>query len=150
KSAISRLNTAFSSLHPPPIVSDRDYIALDREKVAVDVAAFERLIGEGTPECIVQATGLYRGDLLDGVDDRGRAYEERVMLVRQLLRVLARDAVGDMLHRRFASGAHDRAAVVAHRLLALDPLREGAHRALMQIYAEQGQATQALKQYQLC
>ena len=150
KSAISRLKTAFSSLHPAPIVSDREYIALDREKVAVDVAAFERLIGEGTPECIVRATGLYRGDLLDGVDVRDQAFEEWLLLERQRLRVLARDALGTLLDQHLASGARASAAVVAHRLLALDPLREGAHRALMQIYAEQGQATQALKQYQLC
>src|SRR5215475_2318035 len=44
KSAISRLKEAFGSLHPPPIISDREYVALDRGKVAVDVASFERLI----------------------------------------------------------------------------------------------------------
>src|SRR5262249_55723418 len=73
-----------------------------------------------------------------------------LLLERQRLRVLARDALGALLDQHLASGARDSAAAVAHRLLALDPLREAAHRALMQIYAEQGQTTLALKQYQLC
>ena len=39
---------------------------------------------------------------------------------------------------------------MARRLVVLDPLREDAHRALMRIYAEQGQTALALKQYQNC
>jgi TolB-like protein len=54
------------------------------------------------------------------------------------------------LDRHMAGGVHDQAGAVARRLLALDPLREAAHRALMQIYVEQGQTALALKQYQLC
>jgi TolB-like protein/DNA-binding SARP family transcriptional activator len=150
KSAISRLKEALGSLYPLPIVSERESVSLDRTMVAVDVAAFERLICEGTPESIAQATTLYRGDLLDGLDVRDPAFEEWLLLERQRLRVLVRDALGALLDKHLASGARESAAPVAHRLLALDPLREGAHRALMQIYAEQGQTTLALKQYQLC
>src|SRR5262245_40996484 len=58
KSAISRLKKAFDCLHPPPIVSDRENVALDRETVSVDVASFERLIGEGTADGIARATAL--------------------------------------------------------------------------------------------
>ena len=150
KSAISRLKEAFGSLHSSPIVSERECVSLDREKVAVDVAAFERLIGEEKPESIAQAITVYRGDLLDGLDVRDPAFEEWLLLERQRLRILARDALGVLLDRHLAIGARDSAAVVAHRLLALDPLREAAHRALMQIYAEQGQTALALKQYQFC
>jgi adenylate cyclase len=114
------------------------------------VATFERLIGEGTPESIAKAMTVYRGDLLDGLDVRDPAFEEWLLLERQRLRVLARDALGVLLDRHLANGTHDSAAAVAHRLLAVDPLREAAHRALMQIYAEQGQTALALKQYQFC
>ena len=150
KSAISRIKEAFGSLNPPPIVSERECVSLDREKVAVDVAVFERLIGEGTPEAIAQAITVYRGDLLDGLDVRDPAFEEWLLLERQRLRILARDALGVLLNQHLAIGAHDSAAAVAHRLLALDPLREAAHRALMLIYAAQGQTPLALKQYQSC
>ena len=39
---------------------------------------------------------------------------------------------------------------LAHRLLALDPLSEGAHRALMRHYAEQNQWTLAMRQFEAC
>ena len=93
---------------------------------------------------------LYRGDLLDGLDVRDSAFDEWLTIERQRLRDLARDGLARLLARHMTSAAHDQAGAVARRLLALDPLREVAHRALMQIYAEQGQTTLALKQYQLC
>jgi hypothetical protein len=36
------------------------------------------------------------------------------------------------------------------RLLALDPLQEAVHRALMRLYARQGRRGAALRQYQVC
>src|SRR5215831_19234964 len=69
---------------------------------------------------------------------------------RQRLRDLARETLAKMVDGHMASGAHEQAAATARRLLAIDPLRESAHRALMQIYAAQGQTALALKQYQLC
>ena len=114
------------------------------------MAAFERLIGEGTPQALAQAITLYRGDLLDGLGVRDPAFEEWLLLERQRLRDLAREALAVLLDQHMATGAHDSAAAAARRLLALDPLREAAYRALMQIYAEHGQTAQALKQYQFC
>jgi TolB-like protein len=49
-----------------------------------------------------------------------------------------------------AGGSYEQAGIVARRLLMFDPLREAAHRALMQIYVAQGETALALKQYQLC
>src|SRR5262249_41702604 len=135
KSAISRLRKAFGSLQPPPLISDRQAVTLDPAAVTVDVSGCEQRIGEGTTEAIARGTALYRGDLLDGLDIRDSAFEEWLLLERQRLRVLARDALARLLECHLASGARDSAAMVAHRLLALDPLRETAHRVLMQIYA---------------
>ena len=38
----------------------------------------------------------------------------------------------------------------ARRWLALDPLHEPAHRALMQLYAQTDQQAAAMRQYQVC
>ncbi len=38
----------------------------------------------------------------------------------------------------------------AHRWLALDPLHEPAHRALMRLYAQNGSRNAALRQYREC
>jgi hypothetical protein len=37
--------------------------------VDVDVARFERLVADAGPEALVQATYVYRGDLLDGFEE---------------------------------------------------------------------------------
>ncbi len=150
KQVILKLRKSFDFVRPQPIRADRESVTLDGGAVTVDVAEFERLIGEGTPEAVARATALYRGDLLDGFDVRDSAFDEWLLLERQRLRDLAREALARLLARHMASGAHDEAGAAARRLLALDPLREVAHRALMQIYAEQGQTALALKQYQLC
>jgi TolB-like protein/Tfp pilus assembly protein PilF len=150
KQAVFKLRRSLDCAQPSPLLADREFVTLDGEAVTVDVAEFEQLMGAGTPEAIARATALYRGDLLDGMDVRDSAFDDWLLMERQRLRALARDGLARLLDLQLASGAHDQAAAVARRLLGLDPLREVAHRALMQIYAEQGQTALALKQYQLC
>ena len=53
-----------------------------------DVAAFERLLSVGTPEAVAQATKLYRGDLLDGINISDAAFEDWLIVERQRLRRL--------------------------------------------------------------
>ena len=150
KQALLRLRKAFGTLHPLPILTDRESLTLDAAHVAVDVQEFEQRIAEGTPDAIARAATLYRGDLLDGLGVRDPAFEEWLLFERQRLRDLARGTLTRLLDLHMTSGAHDQAGVAARRLLALDPLQETAHRALMRIYAEHGQTAQALKQYQMC
>ena len=150
KQAVFKLRKSLDCVQPSPLLADREFVSLERAAVAVDVAEFEQLIGEGTIESLARATALYRGDLLDGLDLRDAAFDEWLLMERQRLRDLAREALAKLVDRHMTSGAHDQAAAAARRLLALDPLREAAHRALMQIYAAQGQTALALKQYQLC
>ncbi|WP_119272266.1 BTAD domain-containing putative transcriptional regulator [Taklimakanibacter deserti] len=150
KQAMLRLRKTVEGIEPAPLLSDREFVTLDPAAVSIDVAEFERLTGEGTPEAALRAMVLYRGDLLDGLEIRDPAFEEWLLMERQRLRDLAREALANLLARHMADGAHDQAAPVARRLVGLDPLREDAHRALMRIYAEQGQTALALKQYQTC
>lgn len=150
KQALHRLRSSFEFVLPLPIFADREFLALDRTAVAVDVQEFEQLISEGTPEAIARATALYRGDLLDGLDVRDPAFEEWLLIERQRLRGLQREALATLLDRHLASGARQEAGDVARRLLSIDPLREAAHRALMQNFVERGEAALALRQYQFC
>ncbi len=150
KQAVLRLRKSFNSVLPLPVLADRGSLTLDRAAVAVDVQEFEQLIGEGTLDAVARATALYRGDLLDGLDVRDPAFEEWLVIERQRLRDMAREAMGTLLDQHMVSNAHAHASAVARRLLALDPLRETAHRALMRIHSAQGQTALALKQYQSC
>ncbi|HUL06006.1 MAG TPA: BTAD domain-containing putative transcriptional regulator [Candidatus Acidoferrum sp.] len=150
KQAVFKLRKLLDGVQPSPLRADREFVALDTEAVTVDVAEFEQLINEGTMEALARATALYRGDLLDGLDLRDPAFDEWLLMERQRLRDLAREALARLVDRHLSGGAHDQAAAAARRLLAIDPLREAAHRAVMRIYSEQGQTALALKQYQLC
>ncbi len=150
KQAVFKLRKSLDGVQPSPLLADRDFLRLERAAVAVDVAEFEHLIGENTMETLARAAALYRGDLLDGLDLRDAAFDEWLLMERQRLRDLAREALARLVDRHMSGGAHDQAGDAARRLLSLDPLREVAHRALMQIYAAQGQTALALKQYQLC
>ena len=150
KQAVFKLRRSLDCMHPSPLRADRDCVSLERAAVAVDVTEFEQLIGEGTMESLTRAAALYRGDFLDGLDVRDAAFDEWLLMERQRLRDLAREVLARLVDWHLSGGAHDQAAAAARRLLAMDPLREAAHRALMQIYAAQGQTALALKQYQLC
>jgi DNA-binding SARP family transcriptional activator len=72
--------------------------------------------------------------------------EEWLALERERLRDLAIATLERLWPRETA----EQRIVVAKRLLSLDPLREAAHRALMQAYAKQGNAALALRQYETC
>jgi TolB-like protein/Tfp pilus assembly protein PilF len=148
KHALTSLRQCLQSADSPAIIADRQSVRLDPAAVSTDVAAFERLLSAGTPESIEQATALYRGDLLDGISIRDAAFEEWLLVERQRLRRLAEGALATLVARAMLAGERERAEAAARRLLTLDPLREAAGRALMQLHAERGEATQALRLYE--
>ncbi len=133
-----------------PFITEGDRVGLNAEAFDVDAMAFEHLIATGKPEKLAQACALYRGDLLEDVSVRDEGYEEWLLVERQRLHGAALRALGRLLSQQEQSGAADRIASTAQRLLQLEPANEQAHRALMRLYAEQGQREAALRQYQEC
>ncbi|MDX1523058.1 MAG: protein kinase, partial [Anaerolineae bacterium] len=143
----------------------RDTIGLDPEAdIRVDVDHFQRLAQTGSnhdhptsevcPECLsdlAAAANVYRDDFLAGFtlrdspnfDDWQSFETER--LKRELAGALAR-----LAHGHQARGELDPALTYAQRWLAVDPLHEPAHRQLMQLYADSGDRSAALRQYQSC
>jgi DNA-binding SARP family transcriptional activator len=132
------------------LVVRRDAVALEPGSVHIDVARFERRIAEGTTDALEEAVDLYRGDFLEGFDLEESGFEEWMRTERERLRGVMRGALARLLERHTEAGHLDRALEVARRLLALDPLDEPTHRALMRLHARQGRHAAALRQYQLC
>jgi predicted ATPase/DNA-binding SARP family transcriptional activator len=97
------------------------------------------------------AAARYAGPLLDGLELRDSdpfaewRFFEAEALGRELAWVL--EALAAAL---VARGDYEEAAAAARRRVALDPLHEPAHRALMQIYAAAGQRAAAVRQYDEC
>jgi DNA-binding SARP family transcriptional activator len=125
-------------------------LTLDPGRVEVDVATFERLISEKAAPTLEQATALYRGDLLLGFNLNEPFFEEWLVTERERLRELAVDGFTRLLGEQTRAGTRERAIQTGVRLLALDHLQEGVHRALMRLYAQQGRRGSALRQYQIC
>jgi class 3 adenylate cyclase/DNA-binding SARP family transcriptional activator len=98
-----------------------------------------------------RAADLYADDFLAGfVLPDSAAWDDGQFLQREELR----QTCGRVL-RRLVSACRGRqawgaATEHARRWLALDPLHEPAHRALMRAYAEAGQEAAALRQYREC
>ncbi len=109
---------------------------------------------ESCPACLAAlaaAASLYRDDFLSGFNLRDSPnfdewqYFQSETFRRELAGALERLAAGHA-----AAGDHEPAVGYARRWLALDPLQEPAHRALMRAYAAAGQRNAALRQYAEC
>ncbi|HEU4370040.1 MAG TPA: alpha/beta fold hydrolase [Methylomirabilota bacterium] len=133
-----------------PLRREGETVGLRGSAVTVDTAAFERCVQRGTREALHEAAALYRGELLEGFTLGESPFDDWVAAERHRLRGLALEGLEKLLAMDVAVDASERAVATGLRLLALDPLRETAHRTLMELYARQGRRTLALRQYQLC
>ncbi len=150
RQALVALRKALVGVRPLPLLIDGDSIALDPKAVEVDAAVFERLVTDGSPAALEEATALYHGDLLAGLGVTEPSFEEWLLGERERLRELAIEALAKLLHHQTDAGALESAIRTAVRLLALDPWQEAVHRALMRLYLGQGRRGMALRQYQFC
>jgi TolB-like protein/regulator of sirC expression with transglutaminase-like and TPR domain len=149
RQSLSEFRKALGKADCSPLVSGRDSVLFEADAVNVDVAEFERLIDEGTPTALERAAELYRGDLLDGIGVHDSAFEDWLRDESQRLNNRACEALSKLLDHQ-AGEDSESAIATARQLLALDPLREATHRALIRLYAGKGERAMALRQYQAC
>jgi TolB-like protein/Tfp pilus assembly protein PilF len=145
KHALTRVRQSLGETLADALIADRQTIRLDPDRVAVDAVQLERLVRAGTPEALEQASALAAGDLLDGISIRDAGFEEWLGAERQRLRRLQEDALNGLLAPGLPIETRERAA---RRLIAIDPLREAATRALMQVHLERGETAQAMKLFE--
>ncbi len=151
RKALSRLRQVLPEETRPWLATDADRIALRAEGLEVDLALFERLAADGTPETLERAVALYHGPLLAGFAACGEAFEEWLAIERRrLLDEILQQALQRLLDHYVVTGAIDRAIQIALRLIALDPLQESVHRALIRLYMYQHRVGAALDQYRRC
>jgi len=150
REAIHSLHKALDDQSTAILVSDGDRLTLNPEAIAVDVQAFERLSAANTREALEQASALYAGDLLAGIDIRSEGFEEWLAAERARLRDIAGGVLQRLTQIYVDSGEWDAAFRGAQQLLALDPLHEEGHRILMRLHDRTGRRTLALRQYRVC
>lgn len=148
--AVWTLRHALGDLEPCPIMVRGETLALDPASVDSDLLALERYAADGSPGALESAATLCRGEFLEGVRVRDRAFEAFLRVEQERVQELVIDVLNRLLGHQLDQDAIGSAAETAKRLLGADPLHEAAHRALMRHYAAKGQKGLALRQYQAC
>ena len=132
------------------LVVDRRTVALRASAFDTDVARFEQLAAKKDPDSLEAAAKLYGGDLLDGVSVRDPAWEEWLLAERERLRAMLLQVLTRLSLASLEHGNGPGAVRAASQLLAMDPVNEEGHRALMQAYLLNDQRGMALRQYEIC
>lgn len=165
KQALANLRSILSSLRrefKPFLEITRQTVALNQDSdFWLDVGAFEEQmnalgdcldaavpLAPATVSQLEAALALYRGDFLEGFSLRsGRGFEEWALLQRERLRRQAHTALFRLVQHHLAAGNLPAGIRYAERLLAIDPLDEGARRAMMWLLARNDQHNAALRHY---
>ncbi len=143
------LSALRGAIGPELIEATRDHVRLIKgSRLAVDVDQFRVLRADGDLE---RAVDLFRGDFLEGFGVRDAPdFEDWAQIEGDGLRRELVVVLGDLVDSRQTAGDTLGALRSAQRWLAVDPLHESAHRALMMLYAATGDRTAAVVQYREC
>jgi predicted ATPase/DNA-binding SARP family transcriptional activator len=143
------------ALPPESLHTDSAGLALDPNRVAVDIVAAAALAGaglrDGSLDQLAAAAALYRGPFLDGLtlpdaeEFQGWLTQERQAWERWYL-----DVLSALVEGYAAAGAYPSAIAAAQRALAADPLAEELHRRLIELYGMLGDRVAALRQFEQC
>src|SRR3984885_65483 len=126
----------------------RAAVTLDLAAVQVDVREFEALIGRADAESLERAAQLYRDDFLSGFVLRGCPdFEEWQASVSEGLRQALARGLQRLVTACIDQGDLERATGHARRWLALDPLHDPAHQAIIRLHGWAGQRSAAMRQY---
>lgn len=102
-------------------------------------------------EALQRAAHLYQGMLLEGLEVSDcPAYAEWLFFQRDALEQRALAVLQALVDGLLQRGHHSEALGFAQKLATLDPLHEGAHCHLMQVYAALGDQDAVRRQYRTC
>jgi DNA-binding SARP family transcriptional activator/tetratricopeptide (TPR) repeat protein len=164
RNAISNLRKVIGDRRndPPFLLVFQEALQFNLQAVAwLDVQIFIDLVasarragGEAcTPQdlaALESALGLYRGDFMEGFSIASAPFEEWVLLKSGHIQHQLREALRLLVTGYQARAALDQSLQYARRWLELEPWDEAAHRHVMQIYAQKGQRSAALNQFEIC
>ncbi len=144
------LAKAIGDGEPSIIIADRHRVSLNPDLVEVDTWRFERLLSDDTPDAMQQACALHGDDFLAGVGFEDETLDAWCGAERTRFRELCYESLAKLSSHHADTARLDEAIEAGRRLVALDPLREDGHRALMRLFGRAGRRAEALKQYGHC
>ncbi len=128
--------------------SDGEIVSLNTAAILCDVSRFEALVREGSRDALSAAADLYRGRLIDDVTIGEEGWNEWLTGERERLLELALGAMMGLGEQELAAGRAEHALKAGQRAVALNNMREDAHRLIVQALAATGRKAEALKHYQ--
>jgi DNA-binding SARP family transcriptional activator len=159
------LNTALWRLHrilAPPDADHDPYLRVDAHSIGfntnsefrLDLADFEQYCARAEQagrtsrdlqaHLFRQAVDLHAGDLLTD------CYEDWCLIERERVQRLYLRALGFLMSYHAERHDHEIGIDYAHRILAIDPLREEVHRDLIDMHLASRQPAEALRRYHIC
>ncbi|MBI2253660.1 MAG: adenylate cyclase [Proteobacteria bacterium] len=145
KHALTRIRQCLGDTAQAALFADRQSVRLDPGGLSSDVTDFEHLARQQSQDALERACALYAGELLEDINLRSTEFEAWLLVERQRLRRLHEEALSALLRPSVPIGMRESAA---WRLVKLDPLREAASRALMQIHVDRGETAQAIRLFE--
>jgi TolB-like protein/two-component SAPR family response regulator len=148
RQALTRLRRV---LGDDALISSGENVSLRTDAVATDASRFEALLSDGSRDALNTAVGIYRDRLLTDVTIEEEAWSEWLAVQRQRFESLALDAMVRLGEIELHSGNQARALEAGSRAVAINNLREDAHRLVMRALVADGRRAHALKHYEeLC
>jgi DNA-binding SARP family transcriptional activator/ActR/RegA family two-component response regulator len=145
RQALSRLRRV---LGQDAVISNGDEISLAPGVIDCDAARFEGLVRNGSRASLAEAVDLYKQRLLADLSIAEEAWADWLDGERQRLEGLALDALVRFAGIELSLGHADKTVEAAHRALAINNLREDAHRVMIEALARAGRRAEALRHYQ--
>jgi DNA-binding SARP family transcriptional activator/biotin operon repressor len=117
--------------------------------IQLDLERFERAFVNTkseaiSPSSLHEAVTAYRGEFLEGID------EDWVLEARERYSNAFLTGLEQLAKTAESNGEFERALELARRVVALEPLREQAHREVMRLCLILGRPREALEQYEHC
>ncbi len=146
RQALSRLRKLLGA---DAVVSDEYAVRLDPGKVATDIARFTALRERETPDELLEAVALARGEFLDGFAIRAPGFSD--WLAAERARIGGQVRAVQVRLAGMAIEANDADAALGHAeaVLRRDPLDEEGHRLNLRALAALGRTAEALKRHQV-
>lgn len=132
------------------VVADTQSLILGPGADAIDLCAFDRLIGSGRPEQIREGVALFQGELLEGIEDVNPEFLDWLMRERARLReqFFAATSHALMEMTRYGRASERDLRSLANRMLAISPEREETYRVLIEAFGRNGSFDSAARLYE--
>jgi len=150
RQCVSKLRKSLGDGSGEILLIEGDQISLNMADVVVDAVIFESLSKSDTSDAMTAAIDLFNAPLLSGFYIKQAEFDDWLEHEREHHSELAFNIFERLAQQQSTDGKFENAILTARRALAIDPLSEKVHRTLMQFYADSGQRSAALKQYQIC